>query len=69
LPDGSTKIVLLSDTTTVNKATTGTLSDLTKGQQVAVFGQENSDGSVTAQTVQINPILGKGPNNIQPPQK
>ena len=69
LSDNSTKIILLSDTTTVNKTTAGALSDLMKGQQVAVFGQENSDGSVTAQTVQINPILGKGPNNIQPPQK
>ena len=57
MQDGSTKIVLVSGTTAINKATTGTKSDLTTGTQVAVFGSENSDGSVTAQNIQLNPVL------------
>ena len=56
LRDGSSKIVILSGTTTINKQATGTKSDLTTGTSVAVFGQANSDGSVTAQSVQLNPV-------------
>lgn len=56
LPDGSSKIVLLSDKTVVNKASTGTKDDLKNGTKVAVFGNENPDGSVSAANIQINPI-------------
>ena len=57
LPDGSSKIILLSGQTTINKASQGTKTDLTTGTSVAVFGTVNSDGSVTAQNVQVNPII------------
>ncbi len=57
LTDGSSKIVLLSDTTQINQATTATKADLTVGTTVAVFGQTNSDGSVTAQSIQLNPVM------------
>jgi len=56
-PDGSSKIVLLSSKTTINKAATGTVSDLKKGEQVAAFGTQNADGSLTAQSVQLNPQM------------
>jgi len=39
LADGSSKIVLLTSTTAINKATVGSKSDLTAGTRVAVFGQ------------------------------
>lgn len=55
LPDGSSKIILLSGQTIINKATQGAKNDLTQGTTVAVFGTTNSDGSVTAQNIQINP--------------
>lgn len=58
MQDGSTKIVLITDKTTINKAEKAAKSDLKKGERVAVFGQENADGSVTAQTIQINPQTG-----------
>ncbi|MDO8497568.1 MAG: DUF5666 domain-containing protein [bacterium] len=51
--DGSTRIVILSEKTQINKASAGSKSDLTKGEQVAVFGTQNSDGSVTAQNIQL----------------
>lgn len=55
LQDGSSKIILLAGTTSINKSSEGSKSDLKTGEQVAVFGQENSDGSVTAQNIQLNP--------------
>lgn len=61
LPDGSSKIVLVGTTTTINKASSGSKADLTTGTKVAVFGQTNTDGSVTAQNIQINPITPATP--------
>ena len=60
LPDGSSKIVLLTSATSINKATVATASDLSVGTRVAAFGTTNTDGSVTASNVQINPV-GRGP--------
>lgn len=53
MPDGSSKIVILSNSTTINKASEGSKSDLKTGEQVTVFGTTNSDGSVTAQNVSL----------------
>lgn len=60
IADGSTKIVILTDKTTINKAEAATKDNLKTGQTVAVFGSENADGTVTAQTVQLNPQLRMG---------
>lgn len=57
LQDESTKIVLLSDKTSINKATEVSKSDLKTGEKVGVFGTENTDGSVTAQNIQLNPVF------------
>ena len=61
LPDGSSKIVLLSDKTEINKASVATVTDLTAGEKVSVFGTENTDGSVSATSVQLNPLFGRLP--------
>lgn len=62
--DGSSKIVVLSSSTVINKATTGTKTDVTKGTEVMVFGTTNTDGSITAQTVTIGgAIFGRGPGS------
>ena len=55
LQDGSSKIILLTSTTTFNKSAEGSKADLKIGERVAVFGSENSDGSVTGQNIQLNP--------------
>ena len=57
LQDDSSKIVLINDKTVINKAQTVSKSELKVGEKVSVFGSENTDGSVTAQNVQLNPIL------------
>lgn len=57
LQDGSSKIVLLSDKTEINKAEKVERSELKEGVKVAVFGIENKDGSVSAQNIQLNPVF------------
>lgn len=64
LQDGSTKIVMVSDKTDINKAAQVNRDELKVGEKVSVFGQENSDGSVTAQSIQLNPII-RGQPTIQ----
>ena len=56
LADGGSKIVILSEKTTVNKASESSKEDLKEGVKVAAFGSENADGSVTASNIQINPV-------------
>jgi len=55
LPDGSTKIVFFSGTTTIDKTAQGTSGDLKTGETVAVNGSANSDGSITAQRITVRP--------------
>ena len=57
LVDGSSKIIILSQKTEYNKAAEGSVADLTVGTRVTVFGTDNTDGSVTAESVQLNPII------------
>lgn len=57
LQDGSGKIVVISDKTSINKASEGVKEDLKIGEKVMVIGQENSDGTVTAQNIQLNPMM------------
>ena len=54
---GSSKIVLVSGSTMINKTNPATKSDLAVGQKVLVMGTANSDGSVTAQNIQLNPQI------------
>lgn len=60
LQDGSSKIVLVPETAEINQATAAGRSALKVGEQVSAIGQENSDGSVTAQSIQLNQSFGLG---------
>jgi hypothetical protein len=68
MQDGSTKIVNLTKTTMINKSSTATVSDLKSGEQVSVFGQANSDGSVNAMMVSLggNMFFRGGPGGVRP---
>lgn len=68
LQDGSSKIVIISETTSINKASQGSKEDLKVGEKVAAFGTANADGSLTAQNIQLNPILRNMPQGGVPTQ-
>lgn len=73
MQDGSSKIVILSDDTNINKSSEGSKADLTTGETVTATGTTNSDGSLTAQNVSIGGNMmfrgGAGGNQQPPPQE
>ncbi|MCL5676101.1 MAG: DUF5666 domain-containing protein [Patescibacteria group bacterium] len=69
LQDGSSRIVLLSGTTKIDKTSPAAKSDLTVGQTVSAFGTVNPDGSMTAENIQLNPeniMRGRNGQNATP---
>lgn len=65
--DGSSKIIIFSETTKVNKTSEGSKDDLEIGEQVTVIGTSNSDGSLTAQTISIGNNFLRNPNQENQP--
>jgi len=57
MADGSSKIVLISDSTVINQSSPATKTDLQVGAKVAVIGDQNTDGSVTGRTINLNPTI------------
>ena len=55
MPDGGSKIVFFSDSTQISKTTEGLINDIDIGKQIMVSGDQNSDGSYTAKTIQLSP--------------
>lgn len=60
-PNNSSQIILINDSTTYQKMTSGSVSDVTTGTQVVVVGQQNPDGSTTAASIQIPPAGTENP--------
>lgn len=55
LPDGSSKIVNFTNSTTISKTATATKTDLKTGENIMAIGETNADGSITATRIQLNP--------------
>jgi hypothetical protein len=68
--DGSSKIVVYSSSTKVNKTSEGSMSDLKVGDQIMTIGSTASDGTVTAQSISVGGKIFQGgmPNGSQPGQ-
>ncbi len=56
LRNGGSQIIFFGDSTSILKSDTGAKSDLAVDQNITVTGKTNSDGSVTANSIQIMPI-------------
>ncbi len=67
--DGSTKIVLISGSTTISVTEEGSLADLVVGEQVAVTGTSNSDGTLTATSIRLGSDMAfaGSPGGTAPP--
>lgn len=63
LRDGGSKIVFFSDSTEISKFADGDKNDLQVGKNILVNGKTNSDGSLTAQTIQLRPEIQAAPQN------
>lgn len=61
--DGGSKIIFLSNSTVTSKTTDATSTDLEVGKQITGTGSTNSDGSLTAQMIQIRPTLPATPTS------
>lgn len=57
MADGSSKIILISDSTIINQSVAATKNDLKVGLQVAIRGNQNTDGSVSSSDIEINPHI------------
>lgn len=71
LRDGGSKIIFISEKTTVGKMSTGSISDVAQGANITVMGTANADGSISAQTVQLRDgaiMPGHSPSDQQPQQ-
>ena len=63
LQDGSSKIINISGSTTFSKTDSASKSDIQNDMRIAAFGTNNSDGSVTAQNIQVNPPMSMRAGN------
>lgn len=57
LKDGSSKIVFYSNKTPIEKNVSGTSADMVIGKQISITGAANSDGSITAENIQLRPQI------------
>lgn len=55
--DGSSHVVLVTPNTAVSKSVNGSLTDVASGSTVIVSGSTNSDGSISANLIQLRPAM------------
>jgi len=53
--DGSSRVILITPATTVQKSVNGSMTDVAVGSTIFVTGTTNGDGSVSAASIQLRP--------------
>ncbi len=66
LRDGGSKIIFYTNTTDIGKFTKGVLQDLEIGKTVVITGEQNSEGTITAQSIQLRPQIQQVKNEDIP---
>lgn len=59
MSDGSSKIVILSGSTVYRMSSEASADQVEVGSQVMVNGQTSSDGSVSATSIELNPVANR----------
>jgi hypothetical protein len=59
---GGSEVVFYSSSTPVEKFISGSVKDLSDSAEITVIGSQNSDGSITAQSIQIRPSTSSLPS-------
>ena len=59
------RLVLVTDQTQIQKQAQGSVSDIQIGERLVIQGTRGSDGTLTAQSIQIGRGPGPGGNNGQ----
>lgn len=57
LPDGSTRIVFLSEQTEFLKTTEGDLNDIEVGKQIMIIGNQTIEGAFVAEQIHLSPRI------------
>jgi hypothetical protein len=65
LRDGGSKIVFFGSSVPITHSVAGTLADVVIGNQIVVNGNTNTDGSVTATSIQIRPNVSTEPKSLK----
>jgi len=65
--NGGSQVAVLAPSTQYRKAVDGASSDVVVGSQVTITGSTNSDGSLTAQSVQIRTATSTPPGMMPTP--
>jgi hypothetical protein len=65
---GGSQVIFYTPTTTASKPTDVPVSSIAVGDNITVMGTANSDGSVTANSIQVRPAGMPGPGGAAAPQ-
>jgi len=66
LEDGSSKVVIIGDSTTVMRSEAASSDALIAGESVMVMGSANDDGTYTARSVQIGQVMRPNSGSERP---
>lgn len=58
LPNGGSKLMIVSSNTSISKTVAGTLSDLVPGEHITTFGEVNAEGVIVPRSIYLGMRVG-----------